>query len=275
MKFKNVLFATDFDGTLKNDDGVISVRDKDAIAYFMSEGGLFTVCTGRSYQGFHLYSEEYINAPVLLANGAMAYDYKKGKLVFKETVGKEAFEALREICKKFPQTAIEMYPFEFADESETEIAQTCYAVNPTENSFRHFTSQNISFAAVDDPSQGHCPWPKLMIAAHGVSSEVQKLLDKYPEIGYLKTDGDYIEILKKGSDKGSGLLRLADILNCERKNVYAAGDGYNDVEMLNAAAAAFVPENGCESALAAATYVTRSNNDGCISNAIEILDSIY
>ena len=76
MKFEKVLLASDFDGTLKNDDGVITDEVKDAISVFLAQGGLFTVCTGRIYQGFHLYSPEYINAPVLLGNGAMAYDYK-------------------------------------------------------------------------------------------------------------------------------------------------------------------------------------------------------
>ena len=76
MKFKNVLLASDFDGTLADCNGIIPESVISAIKYFMSEGGRFTVCTGRIFQGFHLYSEEYINAPVLLGNGAMAYDYK-------------------------------------------------------------------------------------------------------------------------------------------------------------------------------------------------------
>lgn len=275
MKFKNVLLASDFDGTLKNDDGIITNQDKEAIAYFMSEGGYFTVCTGRSYQGFHLYSPEYINAPVLLANGAMAYDYAAKKLIFNDTIGDESFEAIRAVNKEFPHAAIEMYPFEFADESQTVISPMCYAINPTENSERHFTSQNIEFSVVTDPSQAHYPWPKLMVAAHGFSGEVQALLDGYPQIKYLKTAGDYVEILRQGSDKGTGLLKLADYLGCSHKDAYAAGDGYNDVEMLVAAAGGFVPENGSAEALAVAKYVTRSNNDGCIANAIEILDKIY
>ncbi len=275
MKFKNVLLASDFDGTLKNDEGIITKQDREAIAYFMSEGGYFTVCTGRSYQGFHLYSPEYINAPVLLANGAMAYDYAAKKLVFCDTIGEESFEAIRAVNREFPDTAIEMYPFRFKDDAKSVIDPMCYAINPTENSQRHFTSQNIEFSVVDDPSQGAAPWPKLMVAAHGVSQQVQALLDGYPQVKYLKTTGDYVEILRCGSDKGTGLLKLADYLGCSHKDAYAAGDGYNDVEMLVAAQAGFVPQNGSPEALAAAKYITRSNNDGCISNAIEILDKIY
>lgn len=52
------------------------------------------------------------------------------------------------------------------------------------------------------------------------------------------------------------------------------GDGYNDIEMLVAAKAGFVPENGSPEALEHADYVVRSNNDGAVVNVIEILDNI-
>ncbi len=45
--------------------------------------------------------------------------------------------------------------------------------------------------------------------------------------------------------------------------------------MLRAAAGAFVPANGSPQALAAATHVVRSNNDGAVAHAIEILDQLY
>ncbi len=264
MKFKNVLIASDFDGTLKNDMGIITPDVIEKIQYFINNGGYFTVCTGRIYQGFHLYSPEYINAPVLLGNGAMAYDYKKGEVIFNDAIGKEGLSAVKHILKAFPDISIEFYNFN----------KVC-AINLNSHSEQHFTSQGISFEIINSPEEAPHPWTKVMIAAHGCSKEVQEILEKHPEINYLKTTGDYVEILKKGVDKGTGLLKLAKALACQQKDTYAAGDGYNDVEMLVASNGGFVPENGSQEALSVAKYVTRSNNDGCIANAIEILDEIY
>lgn len=264
MKFKNVLIASDFDGTLKNDEGYITPDVIEKIKYFMENGGYFTVCTGRIYQGFHLYSPEYINAPVLLGNGAMAYDYEKGKAVFNDAIGEEGLPAIRDVLKSFPDISIEFYNFE----------KVC-AINLNSHSEQHFTSQGIKFEIINAPEGAPLPWTKVMIAAHGCSKEVQKILEKHPEINYLKTTGDYVEILKKGVDKGTGLLKLAEALSCQQKDTYAAGDGYNDVEMLVASNGGFVPKNGSEEALSVAKYVTRSNNEGCIANAIEKLDEIY
>lgn len=264
MKFQNVLLASDFDGTLKNDDGVITEDVKSAIKYFMKNGGKFTVCTGRIFQGFHLYDPKYINAPVLLGNGAMAYDYENGKIIFNDAIESEGLPAVNAVLKAFPDISIEFYNFE----------KVC-AVNLNNHSEQHFTSQGIEFYTIKAPEEAPLPWTKVMIAAHGCSGEVQEILDRFPEINYLKTTGNYVEILKKGVDKGTGLLKLAKALGCSEKNTYSAGDGYNDVEMLVAAKGGFVPENGSQEALAVAKYVTRSNNEGCIAHTIEILDDIY
>ena len=264
MIFKNVLVASDFDGTLKNDNGEITTDVKSAIANFMDKGGYFTVCTGRIFQGFHLYNSEYINAPVLLGNGAMAYDYEKQEVIFNDAIGNEGLECIKDVLQHYPDISIEFYNFE----------KVC-AINLNKHSEQHFTSQGIKFHIVEKPEDAPLPWTKVMIAAHGCSKGVQEVLEKHTEINFLRTTGDYVEILKKGVDKGSGLLKLAKFLNCDIQDTYAAGDGYNDVEMLVATGGGFVPENGSKEALNVARYITRSNNNGCIANVIEILEDIY
>lgn len=265
-KFDKVLIASDFDGTLKNDDGEITEDVRKAIAYFISEGGYFTVSTGRSFQGFHLYDSEYINAPVLLANGAMAYDYEKEKIVFCDGIGEEGFEAIRQVRDNFPNASIEMYA----------LGET-FGINMTVHSERHFTSQGIDYSEISDPSKATIPWAKAMIGSDSENTlKIQKFLkDNFSEPGFLPTTGSYIELMKKGVDKGTGLHKLADSLHVPHSQCYAVGDGYNDIEMLIAAAAGFVPCNGSTEALEKATHIVRSNNDGAVANVIEILDKIY
>lgn len=264
MKFKNVLLASDFDGTLKNDEGIITPDVIEKIKYFISEGGYFTVCTGRIFQGFHLCDPEYINAPVLLGNGAMAYDYEKNKVLFEHAIGDEGIAPFEAVLKSFPEVAIEFYNF-----------NNVYSINLNEQSERHFTSQNIEFKNITSVTDAKRPWTKAMILGKDKSLEIQELLKSFPEINFLGNDGDYIEVIEKHTDKGVGILTLGEMLGCDKKDIYAAGDGYNDVEMLVAASAGFVPENGSKEALAVAKYVTRSNNDGCVAHAIEILDELY
>lgn len=264
-KFEKVLIASDFDGTLKNDNGVITEDVLRAIDYFISEGGFFTVCTGRTYQGFHMYDPSYINAPVLLTNGSMAYDYEKGETVFFNGIGEEGIALVRAIMENFPQVAVEMYPF-----------NRTYAIHLDEHAHRHFTNQGIPYEVISDPSEAPLPWAKVMLGAHECSQEVQQFMrENFSSPSFLPTTGGYIEIMKTGSDKGSGLLCLADYLGVPHERTYAVGDGYNDIEMLDAAAAGFVPCNGSPEAIYHANYLVRSNNRGAVAHVIEILDSMY
>lgn len=265
-KFENVLILTDFDGTFANDKGIITEDNIEMISYFTSHGGHFSVSTGRTYQGFHHYNERYINAPVLLANGAMAYDYAKKDTVFFDGLREEGVCSIKKILNEFPEITVEMYPF-----NET------YAINLTDVSHRHFSSQGIDYKIVNDPSETPLPWAKVMLACGDVDpKKVHEFMDEMtPDISYIKTTGEFIEVLARGVDKGSGLLKMAKRLSVHPKDAYAVGDGLNDLEMIVAAGKGFVPENGNKQVLEVADFIVRSNNNGAIANVIEILDKIY
>ena len=100
-RFSGCLLASDYDATLTNSSGVIPDEVRKAINDYMNEGGLFTVCTGRTKQGFHDYSPEIINAPVLLANGSMAYDYVDEKIIFLRGINNDNTDVIRKIAERF------------------------------------------------------------------------------------------------------------------------------------------------------------------------------
>ncbi len=265
-KFSGVLLASDLDGTLTNDKGIITDDVLQALSYFKAEGGRFTVCTGRTYMGFHKYDPTYINAPVLLCNGAMAYDYEQKKVIFSNAISEEGCTAIEAVMEQFPDVAIEMYPFD-----------KTFAIHINPDSERHFTSQDIPFTVIEHPSESVFPWVKAMLCAKEKTLDVQNFLKKnnFPGIRYLPTTGSYIELLKDGTDKGTGLLQLADKLGIDKKDVYAVGDDYNDKEMLLAAHLAFVPDNGNPNTKMLADHIVRANTNGCVANVIEILDTLY
>lgn len=266
MLFDGVLLASDYDGTLVPSDKQVTEGVKKALAFFIANGGRFTVSTGRTYLGFHSYSNEYINAPVLLANGGMAYDYEAKKIAVFDGIGDEGVEPMRGVAREFPQLAIELYPFDKG-----------FAVNLSAQSERHFTSQSIPFEPIGDPSDAPRPWAKAMLG--GAKEDIARvqtfLAEKYPEISFIPTDGGYLEVLKKGVNKGTALLKLADYLGIDHRHAYAVGDGYNDVDMLKAARLAFVPANGDEYARACADRIVRSNEEDAVAHVIELLTERY
>ncbi len=110
-KFEKVLIASDFDGTLKNDDGIITDDVGSAIAYLSLRADILRSAPA-GHQGFHLYDPSYINAPVLLTNGSMAYDYEKNEPVFVNGIDAEhGIPFVRAIMENLPDIIkSEMYP---------------------------------------------------------------------------------------------------------------------------------------------------------------------
>ena len=86
-KFDGVLIASDFDNTLVYTEGAlragaempaISRENCEAIEYFMAQGGIFSVATGRALPSFEkVYRDVPMNGPTVLFNGAAIYDFAK------------------------------------------------------------------------------------------------------------------------------------------------------------------------------------------------------
>jgi len=82
-KFDGILFVTDLDGTLIQNDGIISKENADAIRYFQSEGGIFTVATGRYPDFLQKYEDKFkVNGCVIGLNGNIIYDTYNDKMLY-------------------------------------------------------------------------------------------------------------------------------------------------------------------------------------------------
>ncbi len=266
-KFSGCLLASDYDATLTNSSGIIPNEVRKAINDYMNEGGLFTVCTGRTKQGFHDYSPEIINAPVLLANGSMAYDFKKERIAFERGITCDNADVIRKIAFGFDGAGVEMYSADFKS----------YVINPTEKNRKHFDFQYIKYDVVEDIPENLFPAVKIMVyIGKDRCVDFMRYLDSIDMGGlkYIPQHGDFIEIISKETDKGAGLMLLAECLGISKERVFSIGDGSNDVDMLKAAHIGFVPENGCSEAKNAGDIIVKSNDEFAVADAISKIEEI-
>ena len=111
-KFSGILLASDYDETLYGADVGVSAENRKAIQYFISEGGYFTVSTGRTCRNFAIQMKReslQVNAPVILSNGATIYDFQKETLLFESHMRKEVARDVWELCQAFPDLGFEAY----------------------------------------------------------------------------------------------------------------------------------------------------------------------
>ena len=267
--FDKVLIASDFDGTIANSQSEITADTKEAIKYFIKEGGKFTVCTGRTKEGFHNFDNQIMNIPVLVANGAMAYDYENDEvfmaLAMEDKI--KCTEVLKKMADFCPTLGIEFYTVTHKT--------TCY--RPNNENIEHFDFLKIPFTEIDSLENQEYPIIKALgIAEPKELKKLQNFLDTIDmgEIEYIPTDFERLELHKKGINKGTGVLKLASLYGIDKKDVYVIGDGDNDVDMLSLIES-FCPENGTEKSKNATAHIVRSNDDGAVKHVIEILTERY
>lgn len=264
--FDGFLLASDFDGTLTDSKGNIPSVNIDAIRYFISEGGYFTVSTGRTKEGFHNYSSDFINAPVLLGNGAMAYDYKREKIAFTNAIGSENKCVLNRMIAEHPYLGTELYT----------VDGRVFVINKNEANIRHFDALKLaSYNDADEFCEDMFPVVKVMVSAGERAKGLQEYFDNTDmcRLKYIPTRGSFVEILSASSGKGNALHQLADYLGVSKSRAFCIGDGSNDADMLEAAEISFCPSSGEELARRAAKIIVCSSDEGCVADTIRYIES--
>ena len=98
-KFDGILICSDIDGTFRCNEETTKVN-KEAVKYFIHNGGKFTFVTGRNRA--HLIETgltEVVNAPAGLLNGSVVYDYDNEKIVTEKRLEYTFYDFLLHIEK--------------------------------------------------------------------------------------------------------------------------------------------------------------------------------
>ncbi|MBQ3492003.1 MAG: HAD family phosphatase [Oscillospiraceae bacterium] len=267
--FDDVLLAVDYDRTLTGPDSKIPQRNLDAIAYFVENGGSFTVNTGRSTTTMRdLFYKIPANVPFLLYNGSAAW--QDGKLVDLRTIDLPLWETILAAKAAFPEMNWEI-----------QGADNHYLYEPSAEFTQLYAKMKWSWAPAI-PGEDYGPF--LKFAAYGpVRKPVLADMFDYTEEDdarfneldafIRKNWGDKVEVFRaapriidvhaKGVSKGVAAVGLKQRLG--KKYLVCVGDAENDITMLDMADFAFCPAD----AVVAERYNTVCNcADGAIADVI-------
>ena len=266
-KFSGVLIATDMDGTLLGRDHAVSEPTRRAIEYFTREGGLFSVSTGRSPLGFESVRPTVsYNAPCILSNGAVLYDYSLDKALYVRNVEGDYMSVLRHAFEIYPKVGIEFH-----------MLWEKSMVNPNEQIARHLKAVGCTAKTVARAEDVTEPFIKIIFVDHeDVVSELSaELIEKYGTgFTFVCSNPWMLEMQNTDTHKGSGVAQLARLLGVRSENVYTAGDAGNDIAMMTAFES-FAPANATPEAKSAADHLMPDCDEHTIAAVIEFLDRRY
>ena len=262
--FQGCLLATDLDGTLLDTRKNISEENKKAVKEFESMGGLFTVATGRAIRSAQCYIDEMkVNAPVILQNGIMLYDFRTGEILWQTFITPEVKGLLADILKAFPKVAAEVY----AEGEQYYVLQN----NPSMDDHVRIEFSNPAYCSMEDiPDRLY----KVLLVAE--SEEIDRVVEylagkEATDIDFVRSTEHYYEFLPRGMSKGNALKKLAEVYGIPMGKTFAIGDYYNDEAMIRMAGAGAATGNAPEDLRQAADYVTQSCDHSAVAEFINYL----
>lgn len=227
----------DLDGTLVNDQGFIHPQDVMLLDHPPSEV-LFIPATGRPLESVRrtlrkagLFKETKIPFPLVLQNGSLLYRPDEVQASYKP-FDIQTQKTLIALAKGRPETT-----FLFLGMKEIHLLWPSRfglaSVEKYEFEVVPFTDQSVD-----------CPFSKVMC----ISNVVRDLSPLAQVAKWMPVDTAFstptiFEITPQGINKGSGLLELLCVLGQENIPLYVAGDGENDLPMMQMARVSFAPMN--------------------------------
>ena len=269
-KFSGCLLASDIDGTLEA-NGIISPRSIEKIAYFISEGGNFSLATGRTAPAVKGILSKVDNiSPSVLANGSVIYDFAARKVLWEASVPEDELALVLEIYESLPEMGIELHTAQqvFNLRSNNELRDHAFyehleplPISPAELSGKKF---NKILYTCDDF--------RLIDALRSfaeASEHTTVFRNTTAQLGGRQRF--YFEQLPAGVSKAAGCRKLTELLGTKAGGYFAIGDYYNDLDMILDCDTGCFTADAPEELRSRADFAAGFARDGAVADFIDYL----
>ena len=266
MKYK--LIAMDLDGTLNNDQKIITPVTREKLMQAQQAGIRLALASARPSPG--LYRERDAlrlqdHQGILMSyNGGRIVDAATGEVLFETSMDIEETRQVLRFLETLPVTPIldDGRQFYVTDKTaykvDYECRNNCMTCTEVENlaDFLYFAPIKI-----------------LMSVQPEEILSVQKQIAAFlpASLTVVQTAAFYLEVIPKVINKGQGITDICNTLGISPEEVIAFGDAENDIPMLKTAGMGVAMGNAARPVKDAANMVTLSNNDDGIAAALNHL----
>lgn len=265
------IIALDLDGTLTNSEKNITPRTFDALMKAQREGVRLVLASGRPTFGIAALANQLQLADyggyVLSYNGGRIIDWCEKTVIFSQVVNQKLVPILYDFAEKAQLPIVTYLPEAIlASKNEGEyLAEEARINGMPVVVAQNFVEEAMQIAGGSTkfliPGE-----PELLIQ---LESEIKAALSEQMEV--FRSAPFFLELPPKGIDKAQSLQRLLTHLGLERESLMAFGDGFNDLSMIQFAGQGVAMANAVEEVKSIADFVTTSNEEDGIAQALEQL----
>ncbi|MEG0918985.1 MAG: Cof-type HAD-IIB family hydrolase [Anaerovoracaceae bacterium] len=265
------LIALDLDGTTLRDDKELSEATKEVFLEAIKKDIHVVIATGRCFHSLPkvldgLEGLEY----AITSNGADIRELTVGTSIYKNCIDPTEIENIYRFLKRKP------FMTEVFTDGRAYISQEDY--DKVLNG--EYPSRTIGYV-----KGTRIPMPELLEFMLSKKDEIENInlfffsederIELINEVNSLKnitltsSMSNNCEIGSKTTSKATGLIALMDRLGIYKEEIMAVGDSPNDIEMLKLAGVSVAVENAVDSVKNVAKYITDSNKNDGVANAIK------
>lgn len=263
------LYISDLDGTLLNENAVLSKETEDGLNALAQKNVLFSVATARTHATVtKMLANVKISVPVILMNGVAVFDLETKKYVSVESIsahGKDVlFSVIRDHIRSGFVYCIDNHELSTYYENTSspnakqfiEERERLYKKKFTKvESFSECMNNNVVYFSIDDKKEK-------LETAYGIISECPDLHAEFYRDIY-NTDHWYLEVCSCNASKKNAVNTLRKLYGFDK--IISFGDNLNDIPMFEASDESYAVMNAKDEVKKSATAVIESNiNNGVV-----------
>ena len=244
----------DIDGTLLNHQKELPASTKKAVKELQEQGVYVAIATGRAPFMFEDLRKELEIDTFVSFNGQ--YVVFEGEVIYKNPLNAEKLHLLREASEKVShplvylnhetmKANVENHPY--INESMGSLKFVHPAYGP---SFLDETEIYQALLFIEDTDQ-------------------QSYVETYKDFDFIRWHQYSTDILPKGGSKAIGIQRMLERLPFKKENVFAFGDGLNDIEMIDFVGTGVAMGNAHPELLKVANHITKDVGEDGILHGLE------
>jgi Cof subfamily protein (haloacid dehalogenase superfamily) len=255
---KKIVFF-DIDGTLLDHDKKLPDSTKKAI-HLLKENGVFVaIATGRAPFMFEGLREELDIDSYVSFNGQ--YVVFENEMIYENPLNEEDLDRFSHLTSK------NNLPLIFLNEKTMKS-------NVKKHPFIEISMGSLKFTHPDyDPAfyKNRNIHQSLLFCE---KNEEEKYASLFPNFHFIRWHEYSVDVLPQGGSKAAGIKKMIERLGFRIEDVYAFGDGLNDLEMLQAVGTSVAMGNGVPEAKDAANLITSDVAEDGIWNGLKKLQLI-
>lgn len=263
------IIATDLDGTLMAPDHLtVTERTKKALKSAHDKGVKISIATGRALRFTDGVTAQIPFADyVICSNGASVYDRNNNKFIYTNLVSPEITAEAIALLDTLPVYYNIYMDGNIYSQKGTEVFFDNF--NLPEAFLKDFASRLIVSDNLAEEVAGK--GAELIDVFYSNEKDKKVIFDFFEEKGLFLASAlaGVVSATAQGSDKGTALNGLCDILGISSDEAMTFGDASNDATMLEYAYYSFAMENGDEICKNSARFSAPSNADDGVAQMIE------